>query len=96
MTISKRDAMALVSNIQGAKVGAHAIAARNGFGQDCADAAFLGGLEMVLQQFLNQHGCHEAATALKAAMNDKPTEKAMAARNAEIASIRSSLERTAT
>lgn len=90
-TISKRDAMALVSNINGAKVGAHAIADRNGFGQDCVDAAFLGGLEMVLQQFFNQHGCHEAAAALKAAMNDVPTKDAIAYRNAEISRVRSAL-----
>ncbi|CAA2106103.1 hypothetical protein [Variovorax paradoxus] len=86
-TISKRDAALLVASIRSAKVSGHAIAARTGGRDDAAMAGFLGGLESVLQHFLMQSGCFEAATALSAAMNDMPTDVEIARRNNEIAQL---------
>lgn len=88
-TLSKRDAALLVASIRNANVTGHAIAARVGGGSDAATAGFVGGLESVLQHFLLQHGCGEAATALARAMNDAPTDTEIAACNAKISGYRS-------
>lgn len=84
--ISKRDAAQLVARIRQAHVSGYAIAARVGGNDHAAMAGFVGGLESVLRHFLEQHGCREAAAALKAAMNDVPSAAEIAARNAEISS----------
>lgn len=86
-TISKRDAALLVASIRRANVGGHAAAARTGGDYTSAVYGFLGGLEAVLQMFLLQHGCTEAADALPAAMNDTPTAAEVAARNAEFSRL---------
>lgn len=84
MSLSKRDAMVLVASIRNAKVSGHAIAARVGGGHDAAMAGFLGGLESVLQHFLRQQGCSDAATALVRAMNAAPTEAQITEHNSVI------------
>jgi hypothetical protein len=86
--LSKRDAAALVASVRSANVAGHAIAIRTSGGNSTAMAAFLGGLESVLEHFLRSHGCHEAAASLSAAMNDVPAEAEIAARNARIDSYR--------
>ena len=83
-TISKRDAMKLVASIRNANVSGHAFTSRSGEGYAYY---FLGGLECALRLFLEQHGCKEAASALKGAMNDAPTDAEIAARNAEVAAF---------
>lgn len=88
-SISKRDAALLVASIRNANISGHAIATLVGGDSHAAMAGFMGGLESVLSHFLIQHGCTEAAAMLSRAMNDKPTELEIAARNAEVASIRS-------
>lgn len=82
--ISKRDAMKLVADIRKVNVSAHVFNSRSG---EDRVYYFLGGLESVLHHFLEQHGCKEAASALKGAMNDAPTDVEIAARNAEIAAL---------
>jgi len=86
-TISKRNAMQLVTDIRRVNVGGHAIVARTG-GHGDAIHGFVGGLESVLRHFLERHGCREAAAALASAMNDKPTDAEVAAYNEEIARYR--------
>ena len=86
-TISKRDAMQLVADIRNAKISGHAISVRIGGNDHSAMAGFIGGLESVLRHFLDRHGCSEAAAALEGAMNDKPTDAQIAARNAEVAAF---------
>lgn len=94
-TISKRDAMELVTRIREANVSGHAIAARTSGGGHAAMAAFLGGLESVLGHFLTQHGCTEAAAALSRAINDDPSDAEIAARNAKVARFLSNTARSA-
>ncbi|MDN8617826.1 hypothetical protein [Variovorax ginsengisoli] len=85
-TLSKRDAMHLVTRIRGANLAGHAIAARTGHGDP--SPGFLGGLESILQHFLRQQGCPEAAEALVQAMNEMPTEAEIKAHNDEVAAMR--------
>ena len=91
-TLSKRDAQQLVERIRGANVGAHAMEERMSGGSSTTMAGFLagflGGLESVLEHFLRQQGCPEAAAALSRAMNDTPTEAEIRARNETYAAMR--------
>lgn len=84
--LSKHSAMKLVEQIRSANVGSYAMASRHGGSH--VDVYFVGGLQVVLQSFLNEQGCTEAATALGAAMNDAPTEAELNARLTRIAGLR--------
>jgi hypothetical protein len=91
--ISKRDAMKLVADIKRVKVAGHAIGVRTRINDHMP--GFLGGLESVLQHFLRQHGCSEAAEALAAAMNYVPTEAEITEHDEEIVRWRAAYARSA-
>ena len=86
MGLTQRDAQKLVDSIRNAKIGAATIARRvnHGSGSHTEDAAFLGGLEAVLELFLRTQGCADAAAQLSDALNRPPTRAEMAVRNAQI------------
>lgn len=85
--LTKRAAAKLVADIRRTRVAGIAIAQRTGRGAEMADCAFLGGLEVALQAFLREHGCHEAAEALPDAMNRPPTEAELAVRVAQLEAL---------
>jgi len=85
-TLTQRDAQQLIDEIRNVKVSAHAIAQRINGSAHVIDAAFLGGLETVLQDFLRKHGCRDAAAALPDAMNRAPTDADVAVKQAQISS----------
>lgn len=93
-TFTKRRAAQLVEEINSAKVGSYANAKRreDPLGQS---AYFLGGLEAVLQYFLREQGCGEAAEALARAMNAVPTDAEIADRIAQQESLFGRRERSA-
>ncbi|MFS2050996.1 hypothetical protein ACEN9J_02865 [Variovorax sp. Varisp41] len=85
-TITKRRASQLVEEVRSVNVSSHAHASR------CRDrqgqlAFFVGDLEVVLQHFLRENGCSEAAEALRVAMNDVPTSAEIDAHNAKHAAL---------
>lgn len=81
--LTQRAAQKLLDDIRSAKVSAHAIAHRTGL-PGAVDAAFVGGLESVLQSFLRSQGCFDAAAALPGVMNRQPSDAEIAERNAQI------------